>query len=86
MTCQQILAFAEQDRRDRQVQLVDETRTEILPNGGNAADADVLATRHGFRLLECRVNAVRDEKELRSTGPKRWPGSTRVHASVSEAV
>src|SRR2546427_7312027 len=62
-TFQQVFAFAKQDGRQRQVQLVDQTGAEILPNSGDtAADADVLAARDGFCLLECGVNAAVTKK------------------------
>ena len=60
---QEMLAGAEQDGRDRQVQLVDETGAQILPDRGYAsAQPDVAAGRRILRLLQRGVDAAGDER------------------------
>src|SRR6476661_8237132 len=61
------LTLAEQDRPHREVQLVDQARLHVLANRrGAAADPDVLSVRRFLRLRERRMDAIRDEAELRA--------------------
>src|SRR5439155_12659424 len=57
------------------MQLVDQTGTQILPNGGNpAAEVHVAPARRSARLLQGDVNAFGDKMKLRtSRHPKRRP-------------
>src|SRR3954447_15137576 len=57
-----MLASAEQNRRDRDVQLVDEPRLEILPHRGHAAaDLDIEVTRGIPGALQRFLNPPGDE-------------------------
>jgi len=50
------------------MQLVDQGRAQILPNGGYAtAEANVAAARRGGRLLQGSVNAFGDKPKLRAS-------------------
>ncbi len=63
-TVQQMLARTEQDGRDGQVQLINKSCTQILPNCGNAAtQPDVATVRRIPRLLQRSMNAVGYELE-----------------------
>src|SRR2546423_12880444 len=58
----QMLTSAEQDWRDRDVQLVDESRLEILPHRGHSsADLDIKVTRGLPRALQRFLNPAGDE-------------------------
>src|SRR2546421_8755174 len=58
----QMLATAEQDWRDREVQLVDESRLEILPHRGHSsADLDIKVTGGLPRALQRFLNPAGDE-------------------------
>ena len=49
---QQILSGSEQYRTNREMQFVDETRLEVLPEGGDAAtETDIATSRSELRLL-----------------------------------
>src|SRR5437879_118933 len=63
------------------MQLVDQTGTQILPNGGNpAAEAHVAPACRSARLLQRDVNAFGDKMKLRtSRHPKRRPRVMRQH-------
>src|SRR5579863_2102723 len=64
---EQLLAGAEQHGSDREMQLVDETRAQVLTDGVDAsAQAYVAAAGGAPRLCERRMNALRDEAELGS--------------------
>src|SRR3954451_5320816 len=64
---EQSLSRAQQDRRDREVQLIDEARTEILLDSvGPAANAYVHSLGCIARAIERLVNSARDEIESRS--------------------
>src|SRR6185295_12438449 len=78
---QQVLAAAEQDRGDYQMELVDESGPQILPDGGDAAaQADILAAGRVPRLLERGVNPLGDEPELRAARhPERRSGMVREY-------
>src|SRR5687767_9649507 len=66
-SAEQVLSFAEQDRREGNVQRVDQARFEILPNGGDtAADADVAIAGSLARAIECVVNAAGHEVKHRA--------------------
>src|SRR5207237_7789380 len=62
---QEMLAGPEQDRSDREMQLVDQAGAQILPNRRYAAaETDVAAARCGGRLLQRGVYAFGDEPKL----------------------
>src|SRR5438874_4511765 len=63
------------------MQLVDQTGTQILPNGGNpAAEAHVAPARRSARLLQGDVNAFGDKMKLRtSRHPERRARVMRQH-------
>jgi hypothetical protein len=68
---EEALAPAEQGGHDRQVQLVDEARPELLQDGGGpASQPDVVAVGGLERSLERRLDAVVDEVE-RCSSPHR---------------
>ena len=61
------LPVAQEDRRDRHVQLIEEARPEELPDRARpAGDQDVFAARGLPRLLERRLDAAVDEVERRA--------------------
>src|SRR5919201_1778023 len=65
---QEMLAFAEQHRPHRKMQLIDQARAQILANRRYAAAEPHVATaRSSTRLLERRVNAFSDEAKLGAT-------------------
>src|SRR5216117_504739 len=78
---QEMLPGTEQDRSDREVQLVDQGGAQILPNNGYAAtEADVAATGRSGRLLQSGMNAFGDKAKLRtSRHPERRPRVMRQH-------
>src|SRR5256884_7627897 len=63
------------------MQLVDQTGTQILPNGGNpAAEAHVAPACRSARLLQRDVNAFGDKMKLRtSRHPERRARVMRQH-------
>src|SRR5438105_15720800 len=63
------------------MQLVDQTGTQILPNGGNpAAEAHVAPARRSARLLQGDVHAFGDKMKLRtSRHPERRARVMRQH-------
>src|SRR2546430_10204987 len=63
------------------MQLVDQTGTQILPNGGNpAAEAHIAPARRSARLLQGDVNAFGDKMKLRtSRHPERRARVMRQH-------
>src|SRR5947209_12746038 len=62
-----MFAAAEEDGRDDEVQLVEQAGGEVLADRrGTAADAHVLLSRGLLRLLERRLDPVRDEVERRA--------------------
>ena len=64
-----MLARTEQDRPDRQMQIVDQPRLKILPDGRDTAtDANVARARCGPGLVQRRMNAAGDEPKLRAAG------------------
>src|SRR4051794_28686655 len=64
---QQTLAAVEQERHDGDVQLVDQSGAEVLPNRGRAAaEDDVVAACRGEGPLEGGLDAVGDELETRA--------------------
>jgi hypothetical protein len=65
---EEALAAAQQDGHDRQVELADQARPEVLLDGGGAApQPDVVAVGRLDRSLEGRLDAVVDEVERRSS-------------------
>ena len=63
---EQACAAAEHERRDVQLELVDEAGSQVLVDGvGSAADRDVLAAGRRLRLLERRLDPVGHEGERR---------------------
>ena len=78
---QQVLAGAEQHGTHGEMHLVDQAGAEILPNRRHAAaDAHVALAGCGLRLLERRVDAVGDKKELGAAGHlERRPRVMRQH-------
>src|ERR1700716_3188071 len=76
-----MLARTEQDRSDREMQLVNQGRAQILPNTGYAAaEPDVATLRCSDRLLQSCVNAFGDKAKLRaSRHPERRPRVMRQH-------
>src|SRR5512135_214642 len=77
----EMLPATEQDGSDGEVQLVNQGRAQILPNGGYAAaEADVTAARCSGGLLQGGVNAFGDKAKLRaSRHPERRPRVMREH-------
>ncbi len=66
-TIQQVFSRSEQDGRDSQMKFVDESRKEILPDGGDAAaKPDVPPARRSSRLVQGGMNTVRDKPKLRA--------------------
>jgi hypothetical protein len=64
---EQSLSHAQQDRRDSDVQLIDEPRTKILPDSvSSAANAHIHSVGCVARPVERLVNTARDEVECRS--------------------
>lgn len=64
---EQRFSSAKQDRRDSDVQFIDQALAKILPDRmRSAADAHVLAGSGFPRLVECVANACGDEVELRA--------------------
>src|SRR3954453_19101295 len=62
---EQLLAAAEEDGRDDEVQVVDQARLQELPDRRDAsAKTDVLPLRRFTRLLQRRFDPVRDETEF----------------------
>src|SRR5215470_17465522 len=62
---QEMLSRAKQDRRDREVELIDQAGLQVLPDRRDAAaETDVAAARRGSRLLQRGANALGDEPEL----------------------
>ena len=62
----QALPSSEQDRRDRDVKLIDEARAEVLLYGIDpTADAYILAVRGLARQVQRLVNTARDEMKRR---------------------
>src|SRR5512144_1363219 len=67
-TVQEMFPSTEQDRRDGEVQLINECSAEILANCGYApTQPDVAAACRIPRSLERSVNTVGDEPKLRAT-------------------
>jgi hypothetical protein len=67
----------EQDRPDSQMQRVDQSAAEVLPNRRDAAaNADVAAPGGSPRLIQRGVNAFGDEPKFRASG--HWQGRPRV--------
>ena len=67
---EEALATAEEDRHDRDVQLVDEAGAQVLLDGRRAAaEPDVVAAGRVDRLLERGLDAVVDEVERRCRPP-----------------
>jgi hypothetical protein len=63
---EQSLSPAQQDRRDSDVQLIDEARTKILPDGvRSTANTHIHSVGRVARLVKCLVNTARDEVECR---------------------
>jgi hypothetical protein len=63
---EQSFTSAQQNRRDCDVQFIDQTRAQMLLNRvGTTTNAHVQPIRCLARLLERLVNAVRDEMECR---------------------
>src|SRR5206468_11664983 len=77
----QMLAGAEQDRSNGEMQLVNQGGAQILPDSGYAATETHVATaRRGSRLLQGGVNAVGDKAKLRASGHvRRRPRVVRQH-------
>src|SRR5690554_4712367 len=70
---EEVLTTAKQQRRDRDVQLVDQPGTQILPDGRNAAaDHHVLAAGGLERARPCRLDAVGDEMKDRASRHVQW--------------
>src|SRR5215831_11115552 len=66
-TLEKALAAAENDRGDRDVDLVDEARAQVLVDDRCAAgERNVLSPRGGLGLRERRLDAVGDEVKRRS--------------------
>jgi hypothetical protein len=66
-SAQQVLAAAEQQRADRQLQLIQEARFELLTDRLHAtAEPDVFAARGSSCALECDMNPLRDEVKGRA--------------------
>src|SRR5689334_8045843 len=64
---EQSLSPAQQDRRDSDVQLIDEALTKILPDSvRSASDAHIHSVGCVARPVKRLVNAARDEMERRS--------------------
>lgn len=64
---EKMLAGAEQDRRDREMHLVDQAFLQILPDRGDAAaDPHILVLGGRLRLFERRMDAVGDEVKRRA--------------------
>src|SRR5512135_3716062 len=77
----QVLARAEQNRPQHEVQLVDQPRAQVLPDRRHAAaEAYVLAARRGARLFARGADAFGDEAELRAARhPERRAHVVRQH-------
>src|SRR5256885_2176134 len=66
-TAEKVLSGAEQDGRNRQVHLVDQSGAQILPDRSDpAAEPDVLAVGCIEGALKCSVDAVGNEVEGRA--------------------
>src|SRR5258706_6568578 len=64
---EQSLSPAQQDRRDSDMQLIDEARTKILlDSAGSAANAHIHSLGRVARPVKRLVNTARDEVERRS--------------------
>src|SRR5258708_29136969 len=67
---QEMLPRTEQDGWDGEMQLVDQGRAPILPNGGHAtAEANVAAACCGARLLQGTATAFADNPTLPASRP-----------------
>src|SRR5262245_49430358 len=72
-----MLSPAEENRRDREVELVDEALLEVLADRRDApAQPDGLSSRRRAGLIESVVDAPGDESELRAALHGEW--SARV--------
>ena len=61
-------ASAEKDRHDHEMEIVNQSRPEVLTQGRRAPAQPDVGTRGGVEpSLECRFDSVRDEVEGRAT-------------------
>src|SRR6266849_8812494 len=78
---QQMFPSTEQDRRNGEVELVDEGFAQVLPNRSYAStQSDVAAARRIPCLLQRRMNTLGDERQLRAARhPERRSRVMRQH-------
>ncbi len=78
---EKVFSGAEQDRRNRKVHFVDESRAKVLlDRGDTSAEADVLAAGSGRCSLQRSVDAICDEMKRRaSIHRNRFPAMVGKH-------